>query len=59
MGLFLWVTNFLLKGEIFSLIEKISFACFLVLIGAAIYTFAANFLGAFNVKDIRESIKRN
>ena len=59
MGLFLWVANFLLKEEIFSLLEKISFACFLVLIGASIYTFTANFLGAFNIKDIQESIKRN
>ena len=59
MGLFLWVANFLLKEEVFSLLEKISFACFLVLIGASIYTFTANFLGAFNIKDIQESIKRN
>ena len=59
MGLFLWVANFLLKEEVFSLLEKISFACFLVLIGASIYAFTASFLGAFNIKDIQESIKIN
>jgi hypothetical protein len=59
LGLFLWVANFLLEDEVSSLIEKISFACFLVLIGAAIYTFTANFLGAFSIKDIRQSFKKN
>jgi len=59
MGLFLWTTNYVVKNEVFSLIEKISFACFLILAGAAIYTFFANFLGAFSIKEIRQTIKRN
>ena len=59
MGLFLWIADYLVRKEIFSLIEKISFACFLVLTGAAIYTFFANFLGAFSVKELRQTIKRN
>ena len=59
MGLFLWVANYLLSKEIFSLIEKISFATFLVLIGALIYTVSANFIGAFSLKEIRNSIKKN
>ena len=59
MGLFLWTADYLVRKEIFSLIEKISFACFLVLTGAAIYTFFANFLGAFSVKELRQTIKRN
>jgi putative peptidoglycan lipid II flippase len=59
MGLFLWFADYVVKKEIFSLIEKISFACFLVLTGAAIYIFFANFLGAFSVKELRQTIKRN
>ena len=59
MGLFLWVTDYLLKKEIVSLIEKISFASFLVLMGAAIYIFVANFLGAFSIKEIQEAIKKS
>ena len=59
MGLFLWVANYLLKKEIVSLIEKISFASFLVLMGAAIYIFVANFLGAFSVKEIQGAIKQS
>jgi putative peptidoglycan lipid II flippase len=59
MGLFLWAADYIFKKEIFSLIEKISFACFLVLTGAAIYTFFANYLGAFSIKELRQTIKRN
>jgi putative peptidoglycan lipid II flippase len=59
MGLFLWSADYMLRKEIFSLIEKISFAAFLVLIGALIYTVSANFMGAFSIKEIRDSIKRN
>ncbi|MFL2795858.1 MAG: murein biosynthesis integral membrane protein MurJ [Paracoccaceae bacterium] len=59
MGLFLWTANYVVKNEVFSLIEKISFACFLILAGAAIYSFFANFLGAFSIKEIRQTIKRN
>ena len=59
MGLFLWIADYLLKKEVVSLIEKISFASFLVLMGAAIYTFVANFLGAFSIKEIQEAIKKS
>ena len=59
MGLFLWIADYLLKKEVVSLIEKISFASFLVLMGTAIYTFVANFLGAFSIKEIQEVIKKS
>ena len=59
MGLFLWFADYLLKKEVVSLVEKISFTSFLILVGAAIYTFVANFLGAFSIKEIQEVIKKS
>ena len=59
MGLFLWIADYLLKGEISSLIEKISFAVFLTFSGAVIYTIVANFFGAFSIKEIQEALRKN
>ena len=58
MGLFLWGANFLLKNEVSSILERIIFAMFLILLGVGTYTATAVFLGGINFKELRASIKK-
>tara|TARA_A100001037_G_C14978979_1_gene557176 strand:- start:78 stop:944 length:867 start_codon:yes stop_codon:yes gene_type:complete len=58
MGLFLWGANFLLKNDVSSILERIIFAIFLILLGVVTYTATAVFLGGINLKELRASIKK-
>ena len=58
MGLFLWGANFLLKNDVSSILERIIFAIFLILLGVVTYTATVVFLGGINLKELRASIKK-
>ena len=58
----LWIifmgANSLLKNDVSSILERIIFAIFLILLGVVTYTATAVFLGGINLKEPRASIKK-
>ena len=57
MGLFLWGATSS-QNDVSSILERIIFAIFLILLGVVTYTATVVFLGGINLKELRASIKR-